>query len=133
MTEVTVMATRQGLGWDLEIPGHPSPAVQVATLDRAARRVREFLDAVEPGVTHDDWEVTILPPDVELGAEVRASRETTRAASQMQEAAAREARALVARLDAADYRGADIAGLLGISRTRASQLLKEAGIGGGTR
>lgn len=123
--EVTVVATRWTKGWELGLPGAADPITQVATLDKAPQQVIDYLDTVEPDVDHGDWIVTVLPSDEEISTEIRTARDATRAAARAQEDAARSVRVLVARLDAAGYRAADIAGVLGITRARVSQLQRE--------
>lgn len=67
---VTVTAHRWVHGWELWIDGEP--ATQVASLDRAAQQVRDYLDTVEPGTDHRRWEVEIVLEigDIESGRSV---------------------------------------------------------------
>ena len=120
--EVTVQATRTPQGWDLTLEGGDSPIARVSTLDKARPAILEQLNA---GADHSESVLVILPAASELGADIRAARTATLEAAVAQEAAARATRDLVLRLDAAGYRSADIAGLLGVSRSRVSQLLHE--------
>jgi len=52
---ITATAHRWEHGWELWIDGEP--ATQVASLDRAAQQVRDYLDTVEPATDHSRWEV----------------------------------------------------------------------------
>lgn len=126
MDEITVVATRWGLGWELSVPGSEDPITQVATLDRARQQVIDYLDTVDPDTPHADWTVTVIPDDAALGTEIREVRAATRAATSAQESAARATRDLVVRLRGLGYRSADIAGMLGVTRSRVGQLLREA-------
>lgn len=123
--EVTVQATRTPQGWDLTPEGADGPVARVRTLDKARPAILEHLAAADPDADHSEATLVILPAAGELGADVRAARTATVEAAAAQEAAARATRDLVIRLDAAGYRSADIAGLLGVSRSRVSQLLHE--------
>lgn len=123
--EVTVVASRWAKGWELGLPGAEDPITQVATLDKARQQVIDYLDTVEPDVDHADWIVTVIPDDEAIATQIRSAREATRTAARAQEDAARTTRTLVAHLDAAGYRAADIAGVLGITRARVSQLQRE--------
>lgn len=123
--EVTVQATRTPQGWDLTPEGEGTPVARVATLDKARTAILEQLAATDPDIDHSDRAVVILPTAGDLGADIRAARTATLEAAAAQEAAARATRDLVLRLDAAGYRSADVAGLLGVSRSRVSQLLHE--------
>ncbi|GAB4097682.1 hypothetical protein GCM10028787_31570 [Brachybacterium horti] len=126
MSEIKVTAARWDRGWELSIPGAAGPVTQVRTLDKAAQQIIDYLDTVDPDVDHSTWTITVTPDDDEAAAAIQRTREATRAAAEAQKRAAHETRTLVAELDAADYLGADIAGLLGITRGRVSQLLAEA-------
>lgn len=123
--EVTVQAARTPQGWDLTLEGEDAPIARVRTLDKARPVILEHLATTDPSVDHSGLTLVILPAASELGEDIRAARAATLEAAAAQEAAARATRDLVIRLDAAGYRSADIAGLLGVSRSRVSQLLHE--------
>ena len=125
MHEVTVQAARTPQGWDLALDEASAPVAQVRTLDKARSAILEQLATTDPSVDHSGLTLVILPAASELGEDIRAARAATLEAAAAQEAAARATRDLVIRLDAAGYRSADIAGLLGVSRSRVSQLLHE--------
>lgn len=126
MNAVAVTATRWSQGWELTLEGDEDPATQVRTLDKARQQVIDYLDTVDPDVDHSDWTITVTPADEAVAQQVHAVREGTLAAARAQDAAARSTRDLVAALDREGYKSADIAGLLGVSRARVSQLLAES-------
>lgn len=119
-TEVIAHATRTSQGWEISLPGDPVPVGQVRTLDKAPALILDHLDGDAAGTA-----VIVIPAGTDLAADIRTARTSTREAAAAQEAAARTTRDLVLRLDALGYRSADIAGLLGVSRSRISQLLHE--------
>ncbi|WP_230672351.1 hypothetical protein [Rathayibacter sp. Leaf248] len=53
---ITTTAHRWEHGWELWIDSEP--ATQVASLDRAAQQVRDYLDT---GTDHSRWDVAIVP------------------------------------------------------------------------
>lgn len=126
MNAVTVTATRWSQGWELTLEGEADPVTQVRTLDKARQQVIDYLDTVDPDVDHASWEITVIPGDDAVAQQVRAVREASVSAARAQEKAARSTRSLVAALDKNEYKSADIAGLLGVSRARVSQLLAES-------
>jgi hypothetical protein len=94
-------------------------------LDQAAKQVIDYLDAVDPSRNHSDWVATVLPDDVAMADEVAAARRATRDAAKAQEQAAVATRQVVSRLTNMGYKSADVAGVLGVTRARAYQLLKD--------
>lgn len=126
MTAVNVIATRQPQGWSLAMAGEGQVIAEVRTLDKARQRFIDHLNTVDPDRDHAEWVITVIPADPLDAQRVRAVRDGTAAAARAQEEAARATRDLVADLDRKQYKSADIAGLLGISRGRVSQLLSES-------
>lgn len=124
--EILVHAAREGHGWGLTLAGEQAAFAHVRTLDKAREQTIVHLGTSDVDAGRADWVVSVLPEDESDAERVRAVREGTVAAARMQEAAARGVRELVAALDRKQYKSADIAGLLGISRGRVSQLLAEA-------
>lgn len=53
------LGTAAGRPRELHLNGEP--ITQVTTLDKAAARVRDYLDTVEPDIDHADVDVTVLP------------------------------------------------------------------------
>lgn len=127
MTTIDVTATRWEGGWELAIGG--DPVTQVRTLDRAAQQVRDYLDTAEPDVDHSDVDVRLRADfgDVlaDLGERIQQTRAATIEAQQRQVEAARQTRIVVRELRDAHVSVADAAALLGVSRGRVSQLVKE--------
>ncbi|MFZ4896405.1 antitoxin HicB [Plantibacter sp. Mn2098] len=121
---IEVTATRWEGGWELAIDD--DPVTQVRTLDRAAQQVRDYLDTAEPNIDHSDVEVRIHAElDGNLGRRIQETRAATLEAHERQMEAARQARLVVRELRAAHVSVADAAALLGVSRGRVSQLVKE--------
>lgn len=134
--EIVVHATRGSQGWGLTLHGEQSVFAHVSTLDKARELTVAHLATGDAGTDRADRigailrsDVTILPSDEDDAERVLAVREGTVEAARAQEAAARGVRELVAALDRKQYKSADIAGLLCISRGRVSQLLAEARAG----
>lgn len=120
MSTITVTATRWEHGWELEID--PDRHTQVATLDKAAQQVRDYLDTESPDVAHDDWDVDVRVELGDLGDEVAAARQATMDAVAASKAAAQRTRRVVRRLRASGLSVTDSAAILGVSRGRISQL-----------
>ncbi|OOB92193.1 antitoxin HicB [Rathayibacter sp. VKM Ac-2630] len=118
---ITATAHRWEHGWELWIDGEP--ATQVASLDRAAQQVRDYLDTVEPATDHSRWEVAIVPEIGDLGAEVVEARSATDQAARAAVTAAARSRAAARHLREAGFSVADSAAILGVSRGRVSQLV----------
>lgn len=121
---IEVTATRWEGGWELAIDG--DPVTQVRTLDHAAQQVRDYLDTAEPDVDHTDIDVRVRAELAGgLGVRIQQTRVATLEAHERQVEAARQARLVVRELRAAHVSVADAAALLGVSRGRVSQLVKE--------
>ena len=126
MGAVAITATQRVDGWELAITGEGEPFATVRTLDKARQAVIDHLDTATPDADHSATATTIVPADATLAQQVREVRDATTAAAAAQEAAARSTRDLVAALDQQGFKSADIAGILGVSRGRVSQLLSES-------
>lgn len=121
---IEVTATRWAGGWELAIDG--DPVTQVRTLGHAAQQVRDYLDTVEPDVDHANAAVSIRGEfGGNLGDRIQQSRAATLDAHKRQVEAARQTRTVVRELRDAHVSVADAAALLGVSRGRVSQLVKE--------
>lgn len=127
--EVAILAAREADGWGLTVGDEPATFAHVRTLDKARPHAIAYLDSTDPDVDHADWVIHVVPEDRGVAQRVRTARENALAAARAQEDAARGTRSLVTSLDQERYKSADIAGLLGISRGRVSQLLSEARVG----
>ncbi len=126
MGALTVIANRKPQGWALSLKGEDGAIAEVRTLDTARQRTVDHLNDADPHVDHSEWTITVVPADPADAQKIRAVREGTAAAAHAQETAARATRDLITELTEKQYRSADIAGLLGISRGRVSQLLAES-------
>lgn len=126
-SEVVVYAARGSQGWSLTLHGEQSAFANVSTLDKAREQAVAHLETAgaDRAGTILRSDVTVLPSDEADAQRLLTVREGTVAAARAQEAAARSVRELVATLDRKQYKSADIAGLLCISRGRVSQLLSE--------
>ncbi|MFT3898747.1 MAG: antitoxin HicB [Gordonia sp. (in: high G+C Gram-positive bacteria)] len=120
--KVTATARRWDRGWELWIDGEA--ATQVATLDRAAAQVRDYLDTIDPSADHSTWEIEVVPEIGDLGNAVKEARAATEQASTATIDAAAKSREVARRLRAAGYSVTDSAAILGVSRGRVSQLVK---------
>ena len=124
MNCITVTVTHWDGGWELEID--PENITQVRTLAKAAAQVRDYLDTLHPEVDHSNWKIQLKPSSDELADRIRKSREASAAAQKAQELAAKETRAVLEMILAADITTSDAAALLGISSGRVSQLKKDS-------
>lgn len=123
MDTITVTARRWERGWELEID--PDNITQVRSLDKAAQQVRDYLGTRYPERDVQQIEVQL---DIELGSlgeEVSAARAAARVAQEQQVSAAQRTRSVVVALVRDGYSGTDVAAILGVTRSRVSQLLKE--------
>ena len=119
---ITATAHKWEHGWELWIDDEA--ATQVATLDKAAQQVRDYLDTEDPDTDHSDWTITIVPDIGDIGDEVTDARAAIEAATRATVAAAAKARAAARHLREAGYSVTDSAAILGVSRGRVSQLVR---------
>lgn len=125
MRRFQVWAHRRGAGWELHIEG--VGAATAAKVTQAEAVARESI-AAALGVPDDSFAVDVvvcLAPEIE--AMIRQAREAARQAAQAQQEAARQARAVVARLHREGLNGREIAYCLGVTPQRVSQLLGGVG------
>lgn len=122
MTSVNVTATRWARGWELEIGeyGHS----QVRKLANARQQAIDFLDTIQPEIDHSTWNVTIIPALDGLSEQIAAAKAATIAAAKAQEDAAVQSRNVVKKLLAAGVSGTDTAVIMGVTKSRISQLAK---------
>lgn len=123
MSSIAVTARRWDHGWELEIDA--DHITQVRTLDRAPQQVRDYLDTLDPTTDHSGLEVRVTADLGSLSDQVAAARAAAIDASERQRAAAQQSRDVVAALRAQRLSGADIAAILGVTRSRVSQLAKK--------
>ena len=126
MSTYTVNATRWRGGWELHIDGEG--VTQCRTLDQAAQQVIDYLETV-----HDDQDFSGDDTHIEIGydlggveREIAEVKDETTTAARLQLEAARHLRALVAKLRGEGLSVTDTAAVLGVSRGRVSQLVKES-------
>ena len=102
MTSIIVTAQRWesklGGGWELLNGGHAM--TQVRRLSDARQQVIDYLDTIDPDVSHEDWDITIIP------------------------AAAAQSREVARSLRASGLSIDDTAWIMGVSRSRISQLAR---------
>lgn len=118
---VEVTAKRWRGGWELW--NGDDCWTQVSTLDRARQQVVDYLDTVEEGVDHSDWDIRVVP-DIPNWTAVQAAREATREAAAVQVRAADLSRQAVRALREDGFSVTDAAAIMGVSRGRISQLAK---------
>jgi DNA-directed RNA polymerase specialized sigma24 family protein len=117
---VSVVATRWELGWELELD--TGGVTQVRALTRAVQQVRDYLDTVDPGQSHDDWQIDIVPDIGPVADDVKRAKAASQAAAAATVDAAKSMRRVVKALRSDGLSVADIACVLGVSKGRVSQL-----------
>lgn len=125
MTDVAVTATRSENAWTLAFPERDWAPLSVKSLERAEGTVREHLGTIAPDVDPSTWQIAITPDIGPLSAEVAAARQAGKDAAAAQERAARQIRTVVRALSEAGFSNVAIAGMLEVSRSRVSQLMKD--------
>lgn len=121
MSELNVTATRWAGGWELEIAADQHTSVR--RLDRARQQVVDFLDTVDPEVDHSTWEINVIPQIGDLEQAVSTAKQSTAQAALMTANAAKQSRSVARQLRRRGYSVADCAAILGVSRSRVSQLV----------
>jgi len=121
MDDVTAIATRWALGWELTVGN--IGATQVRTLATAEQQVRDYLDTVDPATDHVDWVIHVVPDLGSVIDEVRQAKTATDAAAKAQQDAARRMRDVAGKLRSQGLSLADTACVLGVSKARVSQLV----------
>lgn len=122
MTKYVAHARRWARGWEIHVDN--IGVTQVRSLDRAAEYACELVEIMTGrSISPSDIDVLIHPRS--MNEKVRRAREKTRKAHEAQVEAARFTRDVVAELREEGLTPADIAGLMGISRGRVTQLLSD--------
>lgn len=119
----TVRAKRWAHGWELHIDG--VGVTQSTTLANAEAMVRDYIATLYDLDEVTD-EVTIVPELGSLGKRAHDARQRTRAAEKAQRDAAHESRKVARELRREGLSVSDIAAVLGVSRGRVSQLVKDS-------
>ena len=120
MTSYVARAQRWSKGWEIHVEG--VGVTQVRSLDRAVEFACDLVEIMTGrSIDAEQIELTIQPRSI--NDKVRRAREKTRRAQEAQQHAARFTRDVVSELRDEGLSPADIAGLMGISRGRVTQLL----------
>lgn len=125
MTKLIVTARRWdsklGGGWELLDGDHAM--TQVRRLSDARQQVIDYLDTVDPDVAHADWDIIIIPaiPQATLVEQAKAA---TKEAADAQATAAAQSREVARSLRASGLSIDDAAWIMGVSRSRISQLAR---------
>lgn len=113
-------ATREGRFWVIDVPG--VGVTQGRTVAEAREMTRDLIAVMtDVSVKDVDVEIAFKVGDVSPG-DVQGARRAVVEAARAQERAAQVSRQMVAKLRDAGVSGRDVAGILGISPQRVSQL-----------
>ena len=126
-TTYAAHATRWDGGWELHITdaaGQEIGVTQCRTLDTAEDQVRDYLASLYDDDAGDGATVHVVPELGELVERVVAARQATRDAKDAEARAAAESRAAARELRREGLSVADSAYVMGVSRGRISQLVK---------
>ena len=125
MTKLIVTAQRWdsklGGGWELLDGDHAM--TQVRRLSDARQQVIDYLDTVDPDVAHVDWDIIIIPA-IPQAASVEQAKAATKEAADAQATAAAQSREVARSLRASGLTIDDAAWIMGVSRSRISQLAR---------
>lgn len=125
MTKLIVTAQRWdsklGGGWELLDGDHAM--TQVRRLSDARQQVIDYLDTVEPDVAHADWDIIIIPA-IPQATSVEQAKAATKEAANAQATAAAQSREVARSLRASGLSIDDTAWIMGVSRSRISQLAR---------
>ena len=125
MTKLIVTAQRWdsklGGGWELLDGDHAM--TQVRRLSDARQQVIDYLDTVDPDVAHIDWDIIIIPA-IPQAASVEQAKAATKEAADAQATAAAQSREVARSLRASGLSIDDAAWIMGVSRSRISQLAR---------
>ncbi len=125
MTKLIVTAQRWdsklGGGWELLDGDHAM--TQVRRLSDARQQVIDYLDTVDPDVAHADWDILIIPA-IPQAASVEQAKAATKEAADAQATAAAQSREVARSLRASGLSIDDAAWIMGVSRSRISQLAR---------
>lgn len=124
-----VIAKRWEHGWELHIEG--VGVTQSRGVADAEEMVRHYLEL--EGVSGAFAVRIDFRAEDDLEAEIRDAHRAAEEAARAQELAAEKSRAVAHHLAARKYKGVEIAALLGVSKQRASQLLKPGQRNAGAR
>ena len=120
MKTYVARAQRWDRGWEIHVDN--VGVTQVRSLDRAAEFACELVEIMTGKAVGPEQIVLHVSPE-SINTKVKRAREKTRQAQEAQMHAAQFTREVVAELRSQGLSPADIAGLMGISRGRVTQLL----------
>jgi len=123
MKTYVARARRWDRGWEIHVDN--VGVTQVRSLDRAVDFACELVEIMTGKAIEPEQIVLHVSPE-SINTKVRRAREKTRQAQEAQIQAAQFTRDVVAELRSQGLSPADIAGLMGISRGRVTQLLSGA-------
>jgi DNA-directed RNA polymerase specialized sigma24 family protein len=124
MNTVKVTASQWAHGWELFFDdGDDDGVTQTRTLAGAEQQVRDYLDSMHPEINHADWLIEVVPQLGSVLAEVHVAKAASVAAQQALASAAQQMRTAVKGLRAKGLSLADTATVLGVTKTRAQQLV----------
>ncbi|MCI1713633.1 sigma factor-like helix-turn-helix DNA-binding protein [Bifidobacterium tibiigranuli] len=122
MKTIEITAKPWDGGWEL---WHGDEVwTQVNTLARARQQVVDYLDTIEEGISHDNMIINVTP-EVAGWREASEARNAAKEAEQSRHRATELARHAARRLRGQGISLADTASMLGVSRGRVSQLVKQ--------
>ena len=124
MTSYRVRVRKWRRGWELYVAG--MGVTQVTRLADAEQQVRDFVETMT-NASADSATLEFSYDLGDLGERVEHARTMTAEAAEVQRQAAANARRVVADLHGDGIAAADIATLMGVTRSRVSQLLHEVG------
>ena len=121
-TAYIARAQRWSKGWEIHVEG--VGVTQVRSLDRAVEFACDLVEIMTGrAIDAEQIELTIQPRS--MNDKVQRARDKTRRAQEAQQHAARFTRDVISELRDEGLSPADIAGLMGISRGRVTQLLAD--------
>lgn len=104
-------------------PGRDYALTQVRRLSDARQQVIDYLGTIAPEPPHDEWDITIAPA-IPQAESVERAKTATRQAIDAQAAAAAQSREVARSLRASGLSIDDAAWIMGVSRSRISQLAR---------
>lgn len=119
-----VTATPWSSGWELTLDDDNITSTR--RLSDAHQQVRDYLDTIQPNVDHSHAHIEIHPDLGGIEIDIDKAKNEGKAAAKHQEEAAKSIRRVVLQLKVKGVSSHDSAELLGISRGRIYQLLRDS-------
>ena len=117
-----VIAKRWKHGWELHIEG--LGVTESKTLATADAMVRDYIESLTDRAVHSDAVITITPDLGAIGEQVTNMNDLYALADRSEHEAARTRQRVVLELRRSGYSVTDMAVILGVTRARVSQLLR---------